>query len=225
MSETYKKAILRHRAKRLDSADVSDVSQMGISNYALVKAWVYITMFRPVIMLVSEPIVTLFSLYIALTFGILYNFFAALPFIFRTVYRFDQGDIGLAFVPICVGCCLAIVTTILIDRHWYHKQIEGQQECEDSVPPERRLYAAMFGSLGPPISLFWFAWTARANVHWMSPVIATMPFAWGNVCLVATTTVYLLDCYGPKLGASAMSAGAFTRYAFAAAFPLFTLQS
>jgi hypothetical protein len=37
--------------------------------------------------------------------------------------------------------------------------------------------------------------------------------------------VYVIDCYGPRYGASAGSGNAFTRYVFAAAFPLFTVQS
>lgn len=35
----------------------------------------------------------------------------------------------------------------------------------------------------------------------------------------------MIDCYGARYGASALSANAFTRYIFAAAFPLFIIQS
>jgi hypothetical protein len=35
----------------------------------------------------------------------------------------------------------------------------------------------------------------------------------------------MIDCYGARYGASALSANAFTRYVFAAAFPLFIIQS
>lgn len=41
----------------------------------------------------------------------------------------------------------------------------------------------MIGSLGLPIGLFWFAWTAKREVHWISPVLAAVPFAWGNLCI------------------------------------------
>ena len=51
------------------------------------------------------------------------------------------------------------------------------------VEPEHRLYAAMIGGIGIPIGLFWFAWTARSDVHWASPVVSTIVFAWGNLCV------------------------------------------
>ena len=36
---------------------------------------------------------------------------------------------------------------------------------------------------------------------------------------------YLIDSYGPRYGASAVSANGLSRYVFAAAFPLFAIQS
>lgn len=49
------------------------------------------------------------------------------------------------------------------------------------VAPEYPLYAAMLGSFGLPVGLFWFAWSARGGVHWIVPVIGAVPFAWGNL--------------------------------------------
>lgn len=37
--------------------------------------------------------------------------------------------------------------------------------------------------------------------------------------------MYLIDSYGPRYGASAVSASGFSRYIFSAAFPLFAIQS
>jgi len=92
------------------------------------------------------------------------------------------------------------------------------------VAPEKRLYAAMLGSVGLPMGLFWFAWTARKDVHWISPILATIPFAWGNLCVFTSVALYLVDVYGPLTGASAMAANGLLRYILAAAFPLFTVQ-
>jgi hypothetical protein len=41
----------------------------------------------------------------------------------------------------------------------------------------------MVGSIGIPVGLFWFAWCADKGVHWSVLCIATVPFAWGNLCL------------------------------------------
>lgn len=88
---------------------------------------------------------------------------------------------GLAFLSIAVGSVLGSCTVILIDRLVYQKRyaklLGGQ------VAPEQRLYAAMVGSLGLPVGLFWFAWTAKEEVHWISSVIAAVFIVWGNLCV------------------------------------------
>jgi hypothetical protein len=76
----------------------------------------------------------------------------------------------------------------------------------------------------PNHSLFWFAWSARPSTHWISPVLAGVPFAWGNVCIFISAALYFIDVYGPLNGASAMAANGLARYTLGAAFPLFTFQ-
>ena len=56
------------------------------------------------------------------------------------------------------------------------------------------------------------------------PVLAGVPFAWGNLCVFLSTAAYLADLYGALNGASAMAANGLVRYACGAAFPLFTFQ-
>lgn len=34
----------------------------------------------------------------------------------------------------------------------------------------------MLGVLGVPVALFWFGWTARADVHFLAPIAAGIPF-------------------------------------------------
>ena len=82
----------------------------------------------------------------------------------------------------------------------------------------------MLGSLGIPIGLFWFAWTAKPSIHWISPTLAGIPFGMGNLSLFITAALYMVDCYGPLYGASAMASNGLARYTYAAAFPLFSIQ-
>ena len=72
-----------------------------------------------------------------------------------------------------------------MDRFTYRKEYEKSHKEGRAgiVPPEHRLYAAMMGSFGLPIALFWFGWTSRVDIHWISPVLAAIPFAWGNICV------------------------------------------
>lgn len=152
-------------------------------------------------MLCTEPIVLFFSMYNAFAFSVLFAFFAAYPFTFEGVYGFSTSQSGLAFLGIGLGVVLAVVTAIVIDRTVYQKKHRlVLKSGKTMVPPEHRLYTAMIGSFGLPIGyvslliklfierltgirLFWFAWSARSDVHWISPILAGVPFAWGNLCV------------------------------------------
>lgn len=72
--------------------------------------------------------------------------------------------------------------------------------------------------------LVWFALTAKPTVHFMVPVLAGIPFAFGNVTVFISAALYMIDVYGALNGASAMAANGLLRYIMGAAFPLFTVQ-
>jgi len=224
MKETYKKIILQKRAARLN---IPPPPKTGPTGVAALKFLITVTFFRPVKMLFTEPIVFFFSLYTGFNFSVLFGFFDAFPIVFQGVYHFDAGLTGLTFLGIGLGCCLGLVTAIVVNRIWYHSEyLKSHKEGRlGAVAPEHRLYVAMMGSFGLPIGLFWFAWTARADVHWISPVLATIPFAWGNLCVFTAAALYLIDVYGPLNGASALAANGLVRYVSGAVFPLFTVQS
>ena len=222
MKETYKKIILRKRAKKFGIAPPPE----GLKGFAAVKFLLVVTLFRPIKMLVTEPIVFFFSLYTAFNFSVLFGFFDAFPLVFEGVYGFSRGESGLAFLGLSFGCAFAVLTAIVVDRKLYRPKYLGRVgKNGGTVAPEHRLYLAMIGGFGLPVSLFWFAWTSRRSVHWISPVLATVPFAWGNLSVFTAAVMYLIDVYGPLNGASALAANGLLRYMSGAAFPLFTVQS
>lgn len=174
-------------------------------------------------MLFLEPIVGFICLYVSAEFGTLFSFFAAVPYTFGKVYQFTLEESGLVFLSIVIGCFLGLFTIMLCDVFFYRKQIPRYPPHQ--IPPEHRLYPAMIGSIGLPIGLFWFAWTARDGVSWASPAAAIIPFAWGNLCVFVSTIQYITDTYHGSVVASASSANSLARYGFAGVFPLFTIQS
>ncbi|KAK5989443.1 Major facilitator superfamily multidrug transporter mdrA [Cladobotryum mycophilum] len=173
-------------------------------------------------MLFTEPIVAFICLYVAVDFGTLFSFFAAVPYTFGTVYHFDLEESGLIFLSIVIGCFLGLATIVACDVFHYQKQIPKYPPHR--VPPEHRLYPAMIGSIGLPIGLFWFAWTAKSSISWASPAAAIIPFAWGNLCVFVSTLQYSTDTYSGNVVASASAANSLARYGFAGVFPLFTIQ-
>lgn len=216
--ETFHPVIKRRRARELGQ-DIPSSPSLS----AKIRLFVTITLISPVYMLLTEPIVTFICLYIACEFSTLFSFFAAIPLVFQSVYGFGVEESGLVFLAIIVGSLLGGLTVLLCDVLLYRRQIPkypGQQ-----VPPEHRLYPALAGSVGLPIGLFWFAWSARSDISWASPTVAIMLFAWGNLCVFVSTTQYIVDTYHSMIVASALSANSLARYGLAAAFPLFTIQS
>jgi hypothetical protein len=153
--------------------------------------------------------------------------FAAFPFVFqRPPYLFTISQTGLTFISVGVGVAIGCATGIVIDRKIYMKHVYAAiSEGKSHAAPEHRLYNAMYGSVGITIGLFWFAWTADNGVHWAAPVVAAVPFAWGNMCLFTSCALYMIDVYGPLNGSSAMAANGIFRYTLGAVFPLFTVQS
>jgi hypothetical protein len=154
------------------------------SGFATIKFLITVTLFRPIHMLIAEPIVGFLSLYNAFTFSILFAFFEAFPIVFGGVYGFSISQVGLAFLAVGLGVALGVISAIVIDKIIYQKlHKQALAEGRTIVAPEHRLYAAMFGSIGIPIGLFWFAWTSRHSVHWIVPILASIPFAWGNISI------------------------------------------
>ena len=222
MKETYKSAILKKRAEE------RGIKPKGSQRTALQSAKFFLrsTLTRPVTMAFVEPVVSLFTVYIAVNFGTLYAFFAAFPYVFSKVYGFGIRSTGLTFLGLGVGClvacCIIIAFSKLVFRPQVQKSIAAGKGGK--VQPEARLYPAMIGSICLPISLFWFAWSAQAGVHWIAPVVAEGVFGCGNMLIFMSATLYLMDFYGPLYGASAMGSNNLARYILGASFPLFALQ-
>ena len=81
----------------------------------------------------------------------------------------------------------------------------------------------MWGAILIPISLFWLAFTTYRHVHWVVPIIASVPFGTGILFCFSAIFTYLVTAYRP-VAASAMSSNTFVRTSSAAAFPLFAGQ-
>ena len=182
-----------------------------------------VTLFRPLHMLFTEPIVTFVCLYISLEFATLFVFLAAIPYIFETIYSFTLDQSGLILISVLVGSFLGILTIILCDGFIYRRQVVHRYP-PNRVPPEHRLYPAMMGSMGPVAGLFWFGWTARSEISPWSPAIAIVPFSWGYICIFVSLMQFGTDSYAGATTASVASANTFARYGLAGAFPLFTLR-
>ena len=72
-----------------------------------------------------------------------------------------------------------------------------------------------------PVGLFWIAFTTYPSVHWIVPIIASVPFGMGVLYSFSSTFAYLVTAYQP-IAASVLASNSFIRSFFGATFPLFT---
>lgn len=64
-----------------------------------------------------------------------------------------------------VGITLGPFTNLWQERYYLRRV----REAGGANIPEARVYLMRVAAIGLPISLFWFAWTSAASVHWIVP--------------------------------------------------------
>lgn len=173
LEESYKPVILKRRALARGQA----LPPKPDPKTAL-KMIFTITLARPTLMLFKEPIVQAVALYSSFAFAVLFGFFEAYPFVFQREYGMNLGETGLCFLGIAAGLCVGCIIYLVQDKVFY---VPARRKHHGSPPPEIRLIPAMIGSGLMPVGLFWFAWTARADIHFIVPCIAGVPFGAGLV--------------------------------------------
>ena len=94
-------------------------------------------------------------------------------------------------------------------------------EKHGAIRPESRLVMGQAGAILIPIGLFWIAFTTYKSVHWIVPIIGSIPLGTGICFAFSSTFTYLVTAYRP-IAASVLASNSFLRSCFACAFPLFT---
>lgn len=176
---------------------------------------VSLSLYRPFHLLVTEPVVFWFSVWISFAWSILYLQFGSIPLVFQTSYNFTLAQTGYVFTAMCVGGILATVIGIAQD-HWAVKHYPHKFN-----DPEGRLLFTCIEAALVPIGLFWFGWTCYPSVHWILPTIA-MGVATMGICSVFLAVFnYSADVYR-SYASSALAASGVCRNLVAGSFPLVT---
>ncbi|KAH8155203.1 uncharacterized protein LAJ45_00212 [Morchella importuna] len=208
LPETYATTLLEKKAKAL-GRPLPGGGRKAQSKVFKVAIW------RPLEMLVFEPVVILVSVYISFLFGILYLYFGAYPLIFQGSYHFTSGYSGLAFLGIGIGVILSFPTGALSNIIYIRLKKDRR------TYPEGRLPMAIVAAVIVPGSIFWFAWSGgRNDVHWIVPVLSGVPFGWSMVVLFISQISFLAEGY-LEYSASVIAANTIMRSLFSMAFPLF----
>ncbi|EPQ56672.1 MFS polyamine transporter [Gloeophyllum trabeum ATCC 11539] len=170
---------------------------------------------RPLHLLITEPAVFSFSLWIGFAWGIFYGMIESISPIFKTLHHFNSGQVGLIFLTMPIGTLLGFLTNVYQER-LYQKYVSQRG-------PEARLYCACAAAVLFPVGLFIYAWSSFSFVYWIGLAIGIVVFMWALFIMYLAVFSYLADCYGP-FASSALAGQSLCRNLMGMAFPLFSQQ-
>ncbi|KAK0673511.1 putative polyamine transporter [Cercophora samala] len=221
LPETYGPILLKRRAQEIRHHDPkARVVALHELEKKSLKELTTVVLYRPIKMLVTEPIVNTSCAYLALCYAIFYMCFEAFPLIFIGVYGLSPGECGLTYLAIGAGCLLALPIFFVYDS--ILRSAMAKNKAWTRQEEYRRLPLACIGGPMFVISLFWLGWTAKEGVHFFVPMLAGVPFGVGFMCIFQALLNYLTDAY-EIYAASANAAASTSRSLLATVLPLATL--
>lgn len=97
LPETYAPVLLRKRAQRLSKiTGKTYVSRIDYGKDISIKHQFSVSIQRPILLLIWEPIVSILSIYVAIIYALLYSFFSAFPIVFQQNKGWSPGVGGLS---------------------------------------------------------------------------------------------------------------------------------
>ncbi|KAJ5120638.1 MFS transporter [Penicillium bovifimosum] len=219
LPETLSSNILLRRAKRLreqtgNPAYHTEAEIQSPSEYLALR--IVKDMGNDIKLACLDPVILFVNVHTMLVYGVLYLWFEFFPFVFNGIYHFTAIQQGLAFFGILVGASISVVAYVLWLYFSYQPRVANANIV---VEPEARLVPGQIGAVCIPISLFIFAWTSRASVHFIVPIIGTAFFAPGFYLTFQSVLNYLGESY-PRYAASVFAGNTFFRSSFGGALPL-----
>ncbi|KAH3680817.1 hypothetical protein WICMUC_000168 [Wickerhamomyces mucosus] len=219
--ETYKPVLLIKKAKRIRNETKDDKYfaplEIALKEQSVWKNSLYGSK-RPFTLLIYDRMMFILCFYTGLLLAIIYLFFVALPYIFRTVFKFSPYGQGLSFLGLLIGSIIGALPS-----QYFQSLYNIQSAKIGKLKPEFRLYPLLIGSFVVPIGLFIFAWTSYSNIHWIAPMIGCSIFSAGVALAFQGIFGYTADAYR-LYAASGMACNSIMRSTMAGIFPLFGLQ-
>ena len=136
MRETYAPVLLERKTKKLqkETGNINLKSKLA-SPITTTQFW-WLSIVRPMKMLVFSPIVLALSTYMAVVYGYLYLLFTTITEVYESQYHFSQGSVGLTFLGIGIGSLAGVIIFgIASDRIVKAKSRGGEMKPEYRLPP------------------------------------------------------------------------------------------
>jgi len=216
LPESYSPVLLKRRAQNLRIKGVTDCYHPHERVKLDFRTVITKHFTRPLLMLVTEPMVTCIASYASFVYGILYLTLEVFPICFEEIRGMALVKASLPFLGLFIGV-LAAVFINLANQPRY-RQISAA--AGGKPVPEARFAPVAFAGFVFVGGLFWFGWTAGdIYVSVWHPIVASGLIGAGFNVIFNQCVNVLVDTYG-IYAASAVSANTFLRSFMAAGFPL-----
>ncbi|KAJ5113154.1 major facilitator superfamily domain-containing protein [Penicillium angulare] len=216
LPETYAPVLLKQKAQRLRKS-TGDTRYWHPHEEEKISVHNVVTkhLARPLLMLFTEPMVTLIAIYASFTYSLIYLTLEVFPIVFSDDRHWGLVLSTLPFLSILIGVLCAVFINFA-NQPRYKRAVKANQS---KAVPEARLPPIFIGGVLLSIGLFWFGWTADPEYPWPSSVVAAGFIAAGFSVVFQQCLNFLVDTYG-QFAASAVSANTILRSVFACAMPI-----
>lgn len=208
LRESYAPAVLALRRKQIekdDEAAAGSYTFEGEDSRPVLRK-VGGNLWRPIVILFTQPIVLAMSTYQSILWSCNYSLYTQFETIWGQDYGFSDWQVGVMYLPMGLGLLLGAWFVVpKIDS--VYKSLAKKHGNDGQ--PEYRLPLANIGAVTTPVCLFIFAWLVEIHWHW-SLIFALVPFGLGQVTIFNCTQNYYIDAF-EKYAASAIAAGSLFR--------------
>ncbi|CAR21520.1 MFS transporter [Lachancea thermotolerans CBS 6340] len=222
LPETHHQTLLKKRAKKLRKL-TGDPSYRAICEIKVrsMKEVAQETLFRPLVLL-TELIVFLITMYMSVIYGLLYMFFFAYPMVYTEGKHYGAIKTSIMFIPVGAGVIGSTVAAPFLNKD-YVKRAQRYLDRGEVPPAELRLIPMMIGCWFVPAGLFAYAWSSYPRLSWAGPCFSGFACGFGFNMLYNPANNYIVDSY-QHYAASGLAAKTFVRSMWGGAVPLFTIQ-
>ncbi|KAK5088392.1 hypothetical protein LTR05_002610 [Lithohypha guttulata] len=170
---------------------------------------------RPLLMLVTEPMVMTIAFYASFVYGVLYMTLEVFPIVFQQNHDLTLIEASASFLGLFIGVLFALVINLGNQPRYIRKV----RESNGKPVPEARLPPMAIGGVVFTIGLFCFGWTGTRNISVWAPLTFTLLIGAGFNSIFQQCINFLVDTYG-LYAASATAANTFLRSLMACGLPL-----
>lgn len=223
LPETSPSTILLNRAKRFRTATGNNAykAPSEINPIPLIQV-LQVALSKPLEITVKDPAIAYACVYGSIVYATYYSFFEAFPLVYLGTYQLSLGGMGLIFTSLTVGCVFGLVIYWVYMAYYFIPRARQHHKATGSpVAQEQWLLPGLVGVWPVPVGLLLFAWTARADVHWIVPTMGIAIFAASTFVMFQSIICYIPLSY-PKYVASLFAANDLARSLLAAGFVQFS---